>query len=290
MRLITGDELGLLKETIPELCRPPPTDASGLPLHNLPTWMMGSSAVNKRARPSATSIQAAASAYGQGSSIDSSGAVNRLENEGIMTRDRGVVSLSFVPGSSGSDAFQFAALRMNGTVEKWAASRDEPYNGEKNSEANITPARYRIVSSYNDVFGTKERAEEVIDEESDNGNKRKGWHANPPVKPIGLLSTTSNDKTVLTAADSSGAISILSDSCQLITKYHAYESNDVVLSYTKGGFANNHVASCIAVKGDVLAVGGRERGVRVLDLESGKCVWKVRSLVFACLTIKHCQF
>lgn len=277
MRLITGDELGLLKETIPELCRPPPTDASGLPLNNLPSWMMGSANVtNKRVRPSATSIQAAASAYGDGSSSDRNGAVNRLENAGVMTRDRGVVSLTFIPGSSGSDAFQFAALRMNGTVEKWAASRDIPYTEQKNSEANITPARYRIVSSCNDVFGVKKRADEVNDDESHSDeNKGKGWYTNPPIKPIGLLSTTTNDKTVLAAGDSSGAISILNDSCQLITNYHAYESNDVVLSYTKGGFANNHVASCIAVKGDALAVGGRERGVRVLDLESGKCVWKV---------------
>ncbi|KAL7514668.1 hypothetical protein ACHAXN_011900 [Cyclotella atomus] len=280
MRLITGDELGLLKETIPELCRPPPTDASGLPLNNLPSWMMGSANVtNKRVRPSATSIQAAASAYGDGSSSDRNGAVNRLENEGVMTRDRGVVSLTFVPGSSGSDAFQFAALRMNGTVEKWAASRDIPYTEQKNSEANITPARYRIVSSCNDVFGVKKRADEVNDDESHSDeNKGKGWYTNPPIKPIGLLSTTSNDKTVLAAGDSSGAISILNDSCQLITNYRAYEPNDVVLSYTKGGFANNHVASCIAVKGDALAVGGRERGVRVLDLESGKCVWKAKNM------------
>lgn len=270
MRLITGDELGLLKEVIPELCRPPPTDASGLPLQT-PSWM-GNVTQTHRPRPSATSIQAAANLY---NGLDTSGAVQRLENgEVAMTRDRGLIALSFVKKkSNGSDAFQFAALRIDGCVEQWSASRDVRFDDEKNSEANVTPARYRIVSSTSNVFHT----DKDVNDDSEEQSTAKGWYINPPIRPIGMVSTTSNGNSILAAADSSGNISIINDSCKVISRYHAFDESreGAVLSYTKGGFANNHIATCIGVGGDRVAVGGRERGVRVLDLETGKGIWKV---------------
>ena len=91
MRIITGDECGLLKEVIPELCRRVDPD-SATSIHA------------GRARPSATSIQAAAASYGNYSNtLDSvvggqqsavaatrQRAVQRLENdEGAQSRQRG---------------------------------------------------------------------------------------------------------------------------------------------------------------------------------------------------------
>ncbi|KAL3795517.1 hypothetical protein HJC23_009230 [Cyclotella cryptica] len=315
MRLITGDELGLLKEIIPELCRRPPTDASGHPI-STPSWLSTSSQC-RRPRPSATTIQAMANSYGDSGKATEAlgGAVQRLENgDGVMQRQRGVLALSFIkntnPSGDGADdddggdsTFQFAALRINGTVEKWSASRVAVgYDSNpKNSEANVTPARYHIVSSCQNVFGDDKTKSEHEGEEDDDGDavtgksSNKGWYCNPPVRPIGMVSTTANDgsKPLLAAADSAGNISILDDSCKVVTRYHAYsdpsdtlqkstaniESKDgAVLTYTKGRFSNNHIATCIGVAGDRLAVGGRERGVRVLDLETGKGIWKAKNL------------
>ena len=49
------------------------------------------------------------------------------------------------------------------------------------------------------------------------------------------------------------------------------------LTYTKGRYSNNNIATSLAIcgGGHKLAVGGCERGMRILDLDSGKLVWKV---------------
>lgn len=279
MRLLTGDELGLLKEIIPETCRPPPVDSSGRPLDN--GWLSNASQF-KRPRPSATSIQSLANSYSGGNNGDND-AVTRLDN-GEMTRERGVVSLSFIKDGASDDSFQFAALRINGTVEKWTASRVAGYvddNDRRNSEANVTPARYTLVSSIQDVFQYEEE-NKVSEDEGDNANN-KGWYHSPPIKPIGVSSTITHNKSILTAADSSGNISILNSSLKLLTRYNAYSNVDdtkegAVLTYTKGQFANRHVMTCCGVNGNKVAVGGRERGVRVLDLERGDVLWKVSCL------------
>ena len=59
-------------------------------------------------------------------------------------------------------------------------------------------------------------------------------------------------------------------------------SNSIgTLTYTRGRYANVSIATSIAIDNSSsggeckLAVGGRERGVRLLDLETGKLLWKV---------------
>ena len=293
MRLITGDELGLLKETIPELCRPQLTNAasSGAPL--TPSW---SNNTHHRPRPSATSIQSAANS----NTSNFNGAVRRLDQHdesnpsGGMHRDVGVVSLSFIDSNKNdtdddfdASTFQFAALRMDGSIEKWSGIRDSPTN---NSEANVTPGRYCKLSSTRNVFTREKMAsvEHQEDEISASSNNTKGWYANPPIKPIGMVSSSYNGKYTLAAADSSGNISLLDSDCEVLSRFHAYDNENkdgTVLTYTKGGFANNHVATCIGVGGDKLAVGGRERGVRVLDLETGQGIWKVHTFIVMCFFV-----
>ena len=134
--------------------------------------------------------------------------------------------------------------------------------------------------------------EQHDEENSAASGDEKGWYADPPVKPIGMVSNSCHGKYTLVAADSSGNVSLLNSDCEVLSRFHAYHDESgsghgtgggTVLTYTKGGFANNHVATCIGVGGDKLAVGGRERGVRVLDLETGKGIWKVSMLqCFAC--------
>ena len=282
MRLLTGDELGLLKETIPELCRRPPTDSSGHPFST--PWQHVAS-LPKRPRPSATSIQAAANyngSSGGGSTNNYNNAVTRIENDEGMTRDRGVVSLSFLRSSKDKDTtrFHFAALRMDGTVEKWEGCRDTATTtNAKNGEGNVTPARYSKIASTTvwDNEQLLDRVDVETQENSTGANSSCGWYTHPPIQPIGMVSTLLNNQTsILATADSSGNISILNEDCKVLSNYHAYETKDgAVLTYTKGGFANHHAVSCIGCGGDRLAVGGRERGVRVLDLETGKEIWKV---------------
>ena len=330
MRIITGDECGLLKEIIPELCRPPPTDANG-----------GSSnfgAIHAgRARPSATSIQAAAASYGNNATTTIGGvaqqqspyerAVQRLEmNEDAQSRERGVISVVFLPptkndggDSDKSSNFNFAALRQNGIVETWSANR--PANGIEN-EIHITPGLYKKTGGLvESVLQTQEQEEdETAEEDEENVTSNKGWYTKQPIRPIGMVSTYNynpnslqsststsdkNNNPILATCDSIGTISIINASNLskgVVSTYNAFNldttnklhtpsssKNEIgtgTLTYTKGRFANTSIATCFALGGSEqdgngdggyrLAVGGRERGVRVLDLESGKLLWKVR--------------
>ena len=97
MRLLTGDECGLLKETIPELSR--------------------------RRRKS------------EDESIPPKSAMPHVSKDGVcridpkerQTRSRGVVDMTFTPrcldgGSDENDGMSFASLRLNGSVERWEGS------------------------------------------------------------------------------------------------------------------------------------------------------------------------
>ena len=323
MRLITGDETGLLKEVIPELCRPP-DESSGGGVHS------------GRARPSATSIQAAASSYanyGKGGAggptpgESPASAVRRLEaGEGSQARDRGVVSVCPVSrrpsgdedGDGEDGGFDFAVLRTNGAVETWSGSRTG-IEGERG----VTAAVYRktgglvdgILSDYDSSADEGDDGDDGDQNDESNGNGAKGargWYARQPIRPIGMVSNHAallssgedggSSSCLIAACDSIGNVSLL-DANDLgkgvVRRYNAFDidaeaasslptpsssKNDpnargnVVLTYTKGRFANTSIATCLATKGDRLAVGGRERGVRVLELETGKLLWKVSFL------------
>ena len=328
MRLITGDETGLLKEVIPELCRPP--DESGGP-------GAGGGIHSGRARPSATSIQAAASSYANygkdggpatGGEAPASRAVRRLETgEGSQARERGVVSVCPVSRRHGDDGdgddeedqgFDFAVLRTNGAVETWSGSRTG-IEGERG----VTAAVYRktgglvdgILPDY-DSEGDNDDDDQNDDANGNGAKGARGWYARQPIRPIGMVSnctapsggddggpgSRASPSCFLAACDSIGNVSLL-DANDLgrgvVRKYNAFgidmeaasslptpssSKNDpnargnVVLTYTKGRFANTSIATCLALKGDRLAVGGRERGVRIMELETGKLLWKVSCL------------
>ena len=89
MRIITGDECGLLKETIPELSRPKQRDEN---LHST------------KVQPSTED------------------GVRRIDSNDPQRRSRGVVDMAFTSSAS------FAALRANGSVQLWEgthASKEE---------------------------------------------------------------------------------------------------------------------------------------------------------------------
>ena len=347
MRIITGDECGLLKEVIPELCRP---------LNN-----NNASAIHAgRARPSATSIQAAAASYGTAATANNNDhggddksiilsivanqhyrrAIQRLErsdnvNE-VMSRERGIISLAFLPSTSTSNnlqenSFNFAALHNNGIVETWEGNRGS--DGNNDNEVNVTAASYKKIdglvtsilpdnNNNNNEKGDSDNDDD--DNEDSNNDKTKkstlggggGWYAHQPIRPIGMVSNYYNSSSasntgnpILATCDSIGIISVLNAtqlSRGILTSYNAFDipisssssSNNThklpspsssknnsnattTLTYTKGRYSNNNIATSLAIcgGGHKLAVGGRERGMRILDLDSGKLVWKVSTYV-----------
>ncbi|KAL7454729.1 hypothetical protein ACHAWC_006340 [Mediolabrus comicus] len=347
MRIITGDECGLLKEVIPELSRPPPTTD----VNNSDGAAATAIHVGK-ARPSATSIQAAAAAQMQhgsgvsgGGGFVSSSAVRRIEHnhgEGMQSRERGVISMTFVPSQQLDDdtssSFQFATLRMNGVVQLWSGSRS---SDDDEAEGHITPATYRQIGVCQNVFQditTKKKKSRDTDDDDEEENENDvsssfadkdgssnnntaatvtGWNAHQPIRPIAMVSScrhdmttatntaNSNNNPILACADSLGNISLLnSHKLQkgVVQTYNAFDlstnqiinsqtisstannsgtnNNTAILTYTKGRYSNTSICTAIEIchDGERLAVGGRERGVRLLDLESGKLVWKAKNL------------
>ena len=96
MRLITGDECGLLKEYIPELSRKKEDpDANAKPFTSMPD------VVTKKG-------------------------VYRIDaaQDNKQTRARGVVDMMWMGSDNCHEDFAFAALRNNGCVELWQASAD----------------------------------------------------------------------------------------------------------------------------------------------------------------------
>ena len=365
MRIITGDECGLLKEVIPELCRPSLLGGSDDKSSSMMAIHAG------RARPSATSIQAAAASYGNynnsnntglvggGKSVMEQRAIQRIESNNnddiaMMSRERGIVSLAFLPPNNSttrtsnndddddsnhevsSSSFKFAALRMNGIVETWCGNRvSNQSDGEE--EVNVTAALYAKQGLVNSVLpSTDDESSDNDDNDGNNNNNNgeeknttttgnKGWYTNQPIRPMGMVSNynqsstqSNNNNPILATLDSIGNITILNPnnlSLGVVSTYNAFLTNDDsqqttmkllptpssskndsnslgTLTYTKGRFANNHIATCLAIGGDgnKLAVGGRERGMRVLDLESGKLLWKVSHkmvFVFALCVCRH---
>lgn len=301
MRIITGDECGLLKEIIPELCRPLPSGDSGTSTPSLAS----------RAVPSATMIQADASAMMLNNSkngVSSSHAIQRLEPEAdAQKRERGVISMAFVPiaGFGGHNnnskevngdlesTFGFAALRMNGTVETWSGTRSG-----FGKDTPVSRGEYMLNCSATNVFsndGDKSLTEKEENPESDEDERRnnqcKGWYSKTPIQPIGMVTRKfssskdfdNGDHPILACCDSIGNVSLVhADNVQkgVVSQYNAFEvdPSDTVLTYTRGRYANTSIATALAMdaNGKRLAVGGRERGSRLLDLETGKLLWKVR--------------
>ena len=313
MRIITGDECGLLKEVIPELCRPSTSTNNNIHAG--------------KARPSATSIQAAASSYGTNEGINQQNGIQRLEiGHNIQSRERGIISLSFLPPPSNSNEqsseFNFAALRTNGIVETWNGTRIN-----NDDEVNVTSARYKKYGGLvkgilpeQQISSNSEEEKDVsgssVNEDKETQEKKSttntGWYTNQPIRPIGMVSNYSSTSTttnpILATCDSIGTISLINTnklSDGVVSTYNAFDiditssgstggsklptpsssknnSNSIhTLTYTRGRYANVSIATSIAIDSSSgggeckLAGGGRERGVRLLDLETGKLLWKV---------------
>lgn len=252
MRIITGDECGLLKETIPEASR------------NLNPTERGA-------------VQASANCEG----------VTRLDGPHQQpqhqTRRKGVVGLAKLPSSivglldddeggeddgDTSSPFTFAALRADGTVETWTSSRPVVKRGKPTELAT-----YHMLGATPNVF-----ANHGSEDKSDEGKEDAG-------RPIGICSSSRMESSITACVDSMGRLTVLNMAAtesdkSVVAQYNAFAGKSKTISYTKGNFANNDIATALAMNADAtcIAVSGRERETTLLDVETGDILWKAKNL------------
>lgn len=255
MRIITGDECGLLKESIPELSRPTTITTSS---QNL-------------------------------SIINNNSGISRINNDvDKMCRSRGIVGLSFCNTIStnekdvedekddcgDSSRFGFCALRSNGSLEQWEGNAPR-----KTKQDRICGGMYNLVHTVDGIFEVK-----------DNSSKDEKEATGRPIAMCtsqqyqGYVNNTSRNN-VVACCSSFGMVSLV-DTNQIekgvVARYEAYSktnnNSSSKLTYLKGKFTNNDIATAMAMDYDAkrIVVGGRERAATMLDVETGEKIWKVR--------------
>ena len=250
MRIITGDECGLLKESIPELSR---LSAEG-----------GVTRLGESSSPS----------FGDGSSSDDGDEMGGTL-ERTMSRTRGIVDMAFCHPGSGPSSLAFCALRADGSVERWEGSAPC-----ETAEDRICGGRYVLARSWSGVFAS-----------DDVKDKMGGVEFGIPVAMCSAQKyqhSGDGDENghggVLACCTSAGWLSLLHPEKGAVASYHAYGGGggSTAISLTKGQFDNRHIvtAADMDYDGARIAVGGRERSANLLDIETGKVLWKVR---FVCV-------
>ncbi|KAL3907428.1 MAG: hypothetical protein SGILL_008880, partial [Bacillariaceae sp.] len=222
MRLVTGDECGLLKEFIPELSRKKEDpNANAKPFNSMPD-------------------------------VTRDG-VRRIDPHEKQSRERGVVDMMWMGSDSGDshEDLSFAALRKNGCVELWRSQAE-----------NI-----RAHGNYSHVHTTKNIFDDDIP------------------RPLGLGVFEKHQR--ICAGDMLGNVVVMKysddDTIQgKTTTYNAYTSSKrgSTISYTPGQAINTQLATAIGfdpIQGRV-AVGGRERETAMIDIETGKQLFKSKNL------------
>lgn len=246
MRIITGDECGLLKESIPELSRPI-----------------------------------------DGSSVSTQTGIARLDDPSdafVMDRRKGIVDLAFCQlhgnhpfndddndiGGEHEGTLSFCALRMDASIEKW-----EGFAPFQSKEDRICGGTFKIRDTITNLF-----------EDNSVESTYRG-------RPISLCSShqyqTYTDvkipNNIMAACSSMGLISIVDSnefSKGIVAQYDVYAANssNTTISYTRGNIINRDIATAMAMSMDSqkLAVGGRERSATMLDVQTGKQLWKAKNL------------
>lgn len=243
MRIITGDECGLLKESIPEVSR--------------------------------------ASEDGKKKHQNAESGVSRLGNTGAelnMNRSMGIVDLAFSQLDSsnedvGAGSLSFCALRANGSLERWEGF--SPYDSK---EDRICGGTYKMSNSMANVFEPSDKS----------ATEYQG-------RPIAMCSAhqyqTFSDKSspnnIVACCSSIGRVSVIDTNNfgkGIVAQYDAYSKGNRAapskISHTRGQFENRDIATAMAMSTDAqkIVIGGRERAATMLDVESGKNLWKSKNL------------
>jgi ribosome biogenesis protein NSA1 len=258
MRLITGDECGLIKESIPELSR-----------------------VDHESKNEGNSSYEMMNTMSHG--------VSRIGSlDDCMDRNRGVMKLAFCSSPQDQnnnnndedggrfDFFHFCSIRMNGVVELW-----EAYAPHTTKEDKICGGSYKKLDDINNIFKTSKCGEK--------GNLNDG-NSHSLGRPVDMCSTQKyqhsvNNKDFVACCSSMGCISIINTrefTKGVKAQYQVFmKPNEVVnISYTRGNFVNRDIATAMTMDfdGSRIAIGGRERSLTMIDTESGKQIWKAKNL------------
>jgi ribosome biogenesis protein NSA1 len=224
MRFITGDECGLLKECIPEKA----------------------------------AVKEQSSDVVSPSSVVKEEGIRRINANGrAANRKQGVVALAW---TQPADDEQFAALRINGTVELWQRSQTEErdFGG------------YLQVTELKHVFDQESNADTTI---------------HPSTHPLGMASYQANDKMQLCACNAAGSVVILNPTRQesVVQRFSVYKPpNSTTTTSAATTTADPKAAAATAFALDSVhhrvAVGGRDRETVLFDTETAKQVWKAKNL------------
>jgi ribosome biogenesis protein NSA1 len=257
MRVLTGDECGLLKEFVPEIAHAKQQSSSSsdpkkdivLPTH-----------------------------YDIMQKINTQHGIQRVALDEPQSRTRGVISLTMVhdDDDDDNDKFTFAALRHNGSVQLWQGTKQargdsNNNNHQKNKFAHYQPLAQPISGN---IFETIQAKSAILDQ--------------VPATPLAMQCTQSKTDPRLVACDTHGHVVILKveeeekKSLSILHQFSALTNtpDNITLTYTKGNVLNRQFASAMALhsNNNTVAIGGRERDVRLLDLETGKATWKAKNL------------
>jgi ribosome biogenesis protein NSA1 len=308
MRLITGDECGLLKECIPELS----TNAEDNEERNQA----------KAAAVSVPSRRRVLISKDQGvqllnpDCLADSGSSKNGGGGGSSLRRKGIVSLTWM--STNNHDSQFASLHVDGTVQLWKASSTT----STSSAASFEFARYRRVSEISNIFQTtttttapssvveKKNAED--DPEMANATTTATITVDPFSKPIALYafetsggssssSSSSSDDTSqqrLVVCNAQGTVCILNpshksnSSSPIVQTFETVKGNqNMTATPTTKNIARLQYPNITATALDTgvgsssstatptrIALGGRDRDVMIWDLESSRQVYKAKNL------------
>ena len=229
MRLITGDECGLLKECIPERSSNPKNKVRG----EFDDDYDDQAVAPRNAMPHVA--------------LDG---VKRIDSKEIQSRQRSLVDMTYTTEGD----LSFAALRQNGSVQLWEGS----------SESKKHFGKYQRSYETGSVFST------VTEEDM-----TRAW------KPLALGAFSKDAR--LCAGDSLGNLSIVNmKNGSVVHSYNAYTTSKgkANISYTPGSKQNTQLATAMACDPlhSWVAMGGREREATILDLASGKVVFKAKNL------------
>jgi ribosome biogenesis protein NSA1 len=226
MRLITGDECGLLKECIPEL--------SSNPKNKIRDFDDDEIMVSPRNSMAHVALDG----------------VRRIDSKELQNRQRALVDMTF----TSEEELSFVALRQNGSLQLWEGSAESK----------------KAFGKYRKSYETENIFEKVTDEAM-----AHAW------KPLGLGAFTKESR--LCAGDSFGNISIANmKNGSVVHSYNAFMTSKggKSISSIPGKKLNTQLATSMACHPlhYWVAMGGREREATILDLSSGKVIFKAKNL------------
>ncbi len=237
MRIITGDECGLLKESIPELSR--------------------------------------SSDDGRDTQSSSSTGIFRVEQgaETKMNRTRGIVDLCFSQKQSSaqdedSDAgsLSFCALRVDGSLEQFAGFA--PY---RTKEDRICSGTYNMSHTIKNVFESEDNEYSGRPIALCSAHQYQTFSKDEPRNIIACCSSMGLISVVDTNNIEKGVVA------QYNAYSKGKANSSTKITYTGGNFVNRDIASAMAMSddGNKIIVGGRERAATMMDIETGETTWKV---------------